>query len=100
MPRGRPPGHGTDGRYAAPLHRRVIEARAGEEQFGEDRLERLVKRKNVSVERLPHLILSQVLAFSRGQLRDDVALLALQLAGTASRPRRRRVLGQRPLRLV
>ena len=61
----------------------VIEARADGEQFGKDRLERLVKRKNVSVERLPHLILSQVLAFSHGQLRDDVALLALQLAGTA-----------------
>jgi serine phosphatase RsbU (regulator of sigma subunit) len=57
----------------------VIEAQADGERFGDTRLEPLVKRKNVSVERLPRLILDKVLAFSHGRLLDDAALLALQL---------------------
>jgi len=57
----------------------VIETRRGEEFFGEERLLRLLKRKRTSVFRLPHLILEQVLAFSDGALKDDVAILALSL---------------------
>jgi PAS domain S-box-containing protein len=57
----------------------VIEARSGLEPFGESRLESLVLRKDVSVSHLPRLILDEVLAFTGGNLIDDVALLALQL---------------------
>jgi PAS domain S-box-containing protein len=57
----------------------VIEARRNGELFGEKRLERLLKRKRISVERLPHLIVDQVLAFSGGALQDDIAVLALSL---------------------
>lgn len=57
----------------------VIETRRDGEFFGEKRLENIVKRKRVSPERLPHLILDQVLAFSQGRLEDDVAVLALSL---------------------
>ncbi len=61
----------------------VIEARRGGEFFGEKRLETLLRRKRISVERLPHTVLDQVLAFSGGGLRDDVAVLALSFAGPA-----------------
>jgi sigma-B regulation protein RsbU (phosphoserine phosphatase) len=67
----------------------VIEARRNGELFGEKRLERLVKRKRLSPQRLPHLILDQVLAFAGGNLEDDVAVLALSLgdiAGEAGPP--------------
>ena len=37
-----------------------------------------LKRKRITVERLPHLILDQLLAHSRGTLSDDVAVLAIQ----------------------
>ena len=57
----------------------VIEARRNGELFGERRLERLLKRKRISAERLPHLIVDQVLAFSGGALQDDIAVLALSL---------------------
>lgn len=57
----------------------VIEARRDGELFGQQRLERLLRRKRVSVERLPHLVLDQLLAFSQGTLNDDVAILALLL---------------------
>jgi PAS domain S-box-containing protein len=57
----------------------VIEARRNGELFGERRLYRLLKRKRISVERLPHLIVDQVLAFSGGALQDDIAVLALTL---------------------
>jgi serine phosphatase RsbU (regulator of sigma subunit) len=57
----------------------VTEARRDKELFGEKRLERLLRRKRVSVGRLPHLILDQVLAFSGGSLQDDAAVLALSL---------------------
>jgi PAS domain S-box-containing protein len=57
----------------------VTEARRSGELFGEQRLERLLGRKRISVGRLPHLILDQVLAFSGGALQDDVAILALCL---------------------
>lgn len=61
----------------------VIEARRNKEFFGEKRLETLLRRKRLSVERLPHTIVDQVLAFSGGDLRDDVAVLALSFAGPA-----------------
>jgi PAS domain S-box-containing protein len=59
----------------------VIEARRNGEFFGEKRLETLLKRKRISAERLPHVVLDQVLAFSGGSLSDDVAVLALSLTG-------------------
>jgi PAS domain S-box-containing protein len=61
----------------------VVETRRDTEFFGQKRLERLLKRKRVTVERLPHLILDQLLAFSHGTLTDDVAVLALQLQAKA-----------------
>jgi PAS domain S-box-containing protein len=57
----------------------VIEARRDGELFGEKRLETLVGRKRISPERLPHLILDQVSAFSEGTLQDDVAILTVLL---------------------
>jgi PAS domain S-box-containing protein len=57
----------------------IVEARRGKEFFGDERLEKLLKRKRLSVERLPGLILDQVLAFSEGKLTDDIAVLAVEL---------------------
>ena len=57
----------------------VTEARRDGEFFGEQRLKALLRRRRLSVERLPHVILDQVLAFSGGNLRDDIAMLSLQL---------------------
>jgi serine phosphatase RsbU (regulator of sigma subunit) len=59
----------------------VIETRRDGDFFGQERLERLLRRKRVTVERLPHLVLDQLLAFSEGHLSDDVAVLALSLTG-------------------
>jgi PAS domain S-box-containing protein len=64
----------------------VIEARRDGEFFGQKRLDRLLRRKHVTVDRLPHLILDQLLAFSQGTLSDDVALLALSLERGPSSP--------------
>jgi serine phosphatase RsbU (regulator of sigma subunit)/anti-sigma regulatory factor (Ser/Thr protein kinase) len=57
----------------------VTEARRDGEFFGEKRLKALLERRRLSVERLPHVILDQVLAFSGGNLRDDIAILSLKL---------------------
>ncbi len=57
----------------------VIEARRKGEYFGEKRLATILKRRRVSAERLPHVVLDQVLAFSGGDLKDDIAVLALSL---------------------
>ena len=57
----------------------IVEARRGKEFFGDERLEKLLKRKRLSVDRLPGLILDQVLAFSEGKLTDDIAVLAVAL---------------------
>ena len=59
----------------------VLEARRNGELFGLKRLESVLKRKRLSVERLPHAVLDEVLAFSGGRLRDDVAVLAVLIAG-------------------
>ena len=64
----------------------VIEARRNGELFGEKRLERLLKRKRLTPQRLPHLVLDQVLAFAGGNLEDDVAILALSLTDAAGEP--------------
>jgi serine phosphatase RsbU (regulator of sigma subunit) len=64
----------------------VVEARREGQMFGEKRLERLLRRKRISVERLPTLVLDQVLAFSGGTLSDDVAVLALSLTEVSSPP--------------
>ena len=61
----------------------VIEARRNGELFGEKRLEALLKRKRISVERIPQVIFEEVLAFSEGTLRDDLAILALRLTAKA-----------------
>ncbi len=66
----------------------VVEARRKGEFFGKSRLEALLKRKELSVQRLPHLLLDQVLAFSEGRLQDDVAVLALALEEKTSSPSR------------
>ena len=58
----------------------VIEARREGELFGEKRLETLVKTHACPAERLPNLILDQVLAFSEGRLQDDVAILTIMLS--------------------
>ena len=58
----------------------VIEARLDGQLFGEKRLEDILKGERVSPERLPKLILDQVLSFSQGTLQDDVAMLALSLS--------------------
>jgi PAS domain S-box-containing protein len=57
----------------------VTEARRDGELFGEERLERLVETAQVPVEELPRLVLDEVLAFSGGALKDDVAVLALSV---------------------
>jgi serine phosphatase RsbU (regulator of sigma subunit) len=59
----------------------VIEARRDGELFGEERLERIVIEADMPVEELPLSVLEEVLAFSGGTLNDDVAVLALSLAG-------------------
>ena len=59
----------------------IIEARRKGDFFGEKRLKALLGRERVAVERLPQLILDEVLAFSGQALRDDVAILALSFAG-------------------
>ena len=43
-----------------------------------------LKRKRITVGRLPHLVLDQLLAYSHGTLSDDVAVLAIQFT---ARPR-------------
>ena len=57
----------------------VTEARKGDALFGAKRLEQILRRKRISAERLPQLVLDRVLVFSDGLLSDDVALLALSL---------------------
>ncbi len=57
----------------------VTEARRDGELFGEERLERLVAKAQSPVEELPRLVLDEVLAFSGGALKDDVAVLALSV---------------------
>jgi len=59
----------------------VIEARRGGEFFGEKRLQAVLKRKRLSVERLPSQVLDRVLAFSGGTLQDDVAILSVLYTG-------------------
>jgi phosphoserine phosphatase RsbU/P len=75
----------------------VIEARRNGEYFGEKRLGTLLKRRRISVERLPHTVLDQVLAFSGGNLEDDVAVLALSFAGPAVGGRREPAFSQETL---
>lgn len=65
----------------------VTETRREEEFFGEERLRELLRLERVSVEGLPELVLSRVLAFSGGSLNDDVAVLALSLSGSAEQTR-------------
>jgi PAS domain S-box-containing protein len=57
----------------------VIEARRNGEQFGEKRLDSLLRRKRASAEGLPNFILDRVLTFSEGILQDDLAILTARL---------------------
>jgi PAS domain S-box-containing protein len=57
----------------------VIEARRDSEFFGEERLRELLAAGEKRAEELPEHVLGQVLAFSRGVLNDDVAIVALSL---------------------
>jgi len=61
----------------------VTEARRDGYLFGDGRLEDIVRQEGVAVEDLPERVLGEVLAFSGGALKDDVAVLALSLAGEA-----------------
>jgi sigma-B regulation protein RsbU (phosphoserine phosphatase) len=58
----------------------VIEARQDREFFGEERLKQSLAGAPGPVEGLPDHLLEQVLSFSRGVLKDDVAILALSLS--------------------
>lgn len=60
----------------------VTEVRRNDEPFGEERLARIMGRKKIPVRHLPELILNQVLTFSGGVLKDDLAILALSLASS------------------
>jgi len=62
----------------------VIEARRNGAFFGEQRLEALVREAQVPVELLPDRVLDEVLAFSGGALKDDVAVLVLSLTDAVS----------------
>jgi PAS domain S-box-containing protein len=62
----------------------VIEARRDGEFFGEDRLKRLLARARRPAEELPDYVLKRVIAFARGVLNDDVAVLALSLSEIGS----------------
>ena len=55
----------------------LIEARRGDEFFGESGLRALLAGERTTVEELPQVILDEVLSFSGGSLRDDVAILAV-----------------------
>ncbi len=55
----------------------VIEARQGDNFFGESGLRDLLEQEERAVEELPQVILDEVLDFSGGSLRDDVAILAI-----------------------
>ena len=58
----------------------IVEARRNGDFFGQDRLVEAIQRSaDPSPARLPTEVLEEVLAFSDGVLRDDVALLALRL---------------------
>ena len=68
----------------------VIESRRGRELFGETRLAKLVAGSSWDkVEQLPGRILSQLQRFSRGRLRDDLAIVAMARE-PEPRPRRTR----------
>ena len=66
----------------------VLEARRNGEFFGEKRLEKIMRRKRITVESLPSIVLEKVLAFSGGTLTDDIAVLALSLNAIEGRPQR------------
>jgi serine phosphatase RsbU (regulator of sigma subunit) len=58
----------------------LIEAKRGEQRFGIERLTAALKRERSSLRRVPLRMLRRVLAFSEGDLTDDAAILAVQLA--------------------
>jgi PAS domain S-box-containing protein len=62
----------------------LTEARAGREMFGEGRLsDTFAKHLHVELDKMPQAILDDVLAFTGGRLRDDVAILAVRPGATA-----------------
>lgn len=62
----------------------VTEARCGSDFFGETRLRACLSEGCASFQDLPRLIADEVVAFSGGELRDDIAVLALLLTHTDS----------------
>ena len=60
----------------------ITEARWGDDFFGEARLaEAFGRTRTCPIEELPSRLLGEVLEFSGGDLRDDVALLAVRYTG-------------------
>ncbi|GAB4246609.1 MAG: hypothetical protein Kow00129_06970 [Thermoleophilia bacterium] len=59
----------------------LLEARSNGSFYGEDRLAEMLRRRGGSVRGLPGLVLKEVVRFSRGNLRDDVAVLAVTRKG-------------------
>lgn len=57
----------------------VTEARRNSELYGDDRLRGCVERNATSAASVVEAILDDVVAFQRGHLRDDVALVALRV---------------------
>lgn len=60
----------------------VTEARRNGELFGEERLRKTVAANSRSLAQLPQSILDEILAFTRGVLLDDVAVLAVSFDPT------------------
>jgi PAS domain S-box-containing protein len=66
----------------------LFEARRNGELFGQERLRKALEAwADASPKHLPETLLAQVLAFSDGELRDDVAMLALRLVKDNGRGR-------------
>jgi PAS domain S-box-containing protein len=58
----------------------VTEARSGDEMFGEDRLiEWLGRKADMPLADIPSALLADVLAFTGGELHDDLAIVALEI---------------------
>jgi len=57
----------------------ITEARRNSELFGEERLVQVITELEVKTEKVPAVIFERVLEYARGQLGDDVVLLAVSL---------------------
>jgi phosphoserine phosphatase RsbU/P len=57
----------------------VFEARQGDEFYGEDRIEELLRRDQATADEVTQMLLSEVLAFNSRAQNDDIAILALRV---------------------